>query len=86
MKIIDTKNKVCSLLRESSFDDEAAQIETFINKIVDKNETEKNFYIDEIVSRCHIKWLGDYYIKGVSYNSWISLIYELKKEVENYRC
>ena len=84
MKIVDLKNRVCSLLRESSFDEEATQIDSIIDRIIDPEEINKKKYIEEIVSRCNIRWLGDYYIKGVTYNSWVKLISNLEIEAKKY--
>ena len=84
MKIVDLKNRICFLLRESSFDKEAEQIDNIINRIIDPKEVDKKIYIDKIVSRCDIRWLGDYYIKNISYNLWLDLIFKLKIEAKKY--
>lgn len=85
MKIINIKNELCTLLRKSFFNEAAIQIDNLINRIIDPDETKVNTCIDKIISRCHIKWLGDYYIKDVSYNCWINLISRLEKEAKTYR-
>ena len=84
MKIVDLKNRICFLLRESSFDKEAEQIDDIINRIIDPKEVDKKKYIEKIISRCNIRWLGDYYIKNISYNSWVDLISKLEAEAKKY--
>ena len=85
MNLLFLKDKICSLLIDSSLHDEADAIDYAVKKIVDPKEEDKNYFIDDIASRCNIKWLGDYYIKNIDYNSWVSLLGKLKKEVLKYK-
>lgn len=42
---------------------------------LEKNDKNRLSAINDLISRCHVKWLGDYYINDLSYKEWTDLIY-----------
>ncbi|GKW26499.1 hypothetical protein PEC311524_40930 [Pectobacterium carotovorum subsp. carotovorum] len=76
MSMIDIGKEICVYLTFSSINNEVVEIENFIKIIVDESENieVRMSAIDNLLSRCHPKWLGDYYIEGVTYQEWMNLI------------
>ncbi|MDX5630811.1 MULTISPECIES: hypothetical protein [unclassified Brenneria] len=87
MNLKECSEKICDLLLRSSYQDEANEIGFLANKILnlDKGDSERISIIESLISRCHPKWLGDYYINGVNYKEWTDLVTafrnKLKKEI-----
>jgi hypothetical protein len=87
MNLKEYSEKICDLLIRSSYQDEANEIDLLVKEVLNfkKNDSERRSAIDSLISRCHPKWLGDYYINGVSYKEWTDLITtfrnKLKKEI-----
>ncbi|NTX79431.1 hypothetical protein FCL49_11025 [Serratia proteamaculans] len=80
MNLKEVSEKICKALISSSYIDEASKIKTLVDKVLtlDKNDNIRTAAIEELISRCHPKWLGDYYIKNTTYKEWTDLITDLK--------
>ncbi|MEQ9904268.1 hypothetical protein [Pectobacterium aroidearum] len=83
MNIKEIGNKICDHLILSSHQKEALEIDGLLKKIF--NETndpiEKKTVIDNLLLRCHPKWLGDYYVEGVTYQDWTNLISRFDRSI-----
>ena len=77
------RKKICNLLSLSGYVQEAKEISDMMNKllILDKGEAERRSTINNLISRCHTKWLGDYYVDNITYKEWTDIITEFKKKL-----
>lgn len=68
---------MCDILSRSGFNKEASEISSMVLMIstLEKNDKNRISAINDLISRCHVKWLGDYYINDLSYKEWTDLIY-----------
>lgn len=88
MTIEEYSSTICNLLKNSSFYEEAQEIDSLTNIIscFPKGEEKRRKALQSLISRCHPKWLGDYYITGVDYIEWTRLLTnfkaKLKKELD----
>ncbi|PXB00568.1 MULTISPECIES: hypothetical protein [Pectobacterium] len=87
MSIKEIGNKICDYLILSSHQKEALEIDGLLKKILDENNDpiERKEAADNLSSRCHPRWLGDYYIDGVTYKEWTDLITRLKKSLNKIK-
>lgn len=85
MNIKECSEEICHLLIQSSYEAEAAEIHSLVNKILTsgKDDNDREMAIKNLILRCHPKWLGDYYINGVSYVEWTNLISSLKTKLKS---
>ncbi len=60
----------------ASIEQEAMRIDGFIKKSIDENNNleERREAIKNLLSCCHPRWLGDYYVEGITYKEWTDLI------------
>ncbi|MFE8100742.1 hypothetical protein RBA63_13135 [Brenneria goodwinii] len=84
MNLKECPETICDLLMRSSYQDEANEINSLVNKVLNlsKNDSERTLAIESLISRCHPKWLGDYYINGVSHKEWTDLVTEFRKKLK----
>ncbi|WP_409309261.1 hypothetical protein [Pectobacterium sp. B1J-3] len=87
MNINNAGKRICDHLLSASIDKEAMEIASLIKIIIDENNDieERNEAIDNLLSRCHPKWLGDYYIKDVTYQEWFTLISKFNRALNKYK-
>lgn len=78
---IDALNRIVELLRTSDLPHEADELEKLAAEYHSSSIEKKRETADRIKNMCHPKWLGDFYIKGVSLREWYSLIDKLSKSV-----
>lgn len=85
MNIKECGERICYLLIQSSYESEAAEIHSLVNKILTSGEDDNDraIAIENLISRCHPKWLGDYYINGISYVEWTNLISLFKTKLNS---
>jgi len=83
MNLEDISDEICSTLVSSAYFDEANEIKELIINVLklEKNNPTRVSAIDSLISRCHPKWLGDYYINNVSYKEWTDLITKFKNKL-----
>lgn len=83
MNLEGISEKICDKLIFSSYVDEANEIKSLMTKLLtlDKSDPSRISAIDNLISRCHPKWLGDYYINNVTYKEWTDLITDFKKKL-----
>jgi len=83
MTLEETSRSLCDILSRSGFNKEASEISTMIFMIstLDKSDENRLSAINDLISRCHVKWLGDYYICNLSYKEWTNLIYSFKTKL-----
>ncbi|TDB42694.1 hypothetical protein C5467_23605 [Photorhabdus khanii subsp. guanajuatensis] len=76
MNIKECSETLCKHLMDSCYQSEAEEISRLVNILLDNytNEDEKMKATSNLLSRCHPRWLGDYYIKDVTYKYWTDLI------------
>lgn len=75
---------ICDLLTNSSFKVEAQEISSLINEILTlpKGNDTRKLAINNLISRCHPRWLGDYYINEIDYKKWTDLIADFKNQLK----
>lgn len=75
--------KIYDILMSSSYANEAEEINNLMSKVLILNEIDPVRFsaIESLLSRCHPRWLGDYYVKNFSYAEWISLITQFKTKL-----
>ncbi|MEN4913458.1 hypothetical protein [Erwinia amylovora] len=83
MNLEEVSQKICSVLISSAYVDEAREIKELMIKVLtlDENDPVRMSAIESLISRCHPKWLGDYYINNISYKEWTDLITNFKKKL-----
>ncbi len=83
MNLEETSAKICDILISSVYVDEANEInELMINVVIlDKSDPIRISAIENLISRCHPKWLGDYYINNITYKEWTDIISDFKKKL-----
>lgn len=76
MNIQEIGNKLCGYLVLFSNQNEVLEIDGILKKILDESSdpVERKEAIDNLLSRCQPKWLGDYYVEGITYQEWTNLI------------
>ncbi|VTQ52260.1 Uncharacterised protein [Campylobacter jejuni] len=59
------------------------EISILIDKVLTlgKDDNERALAIEGLISRCHPKWLGDYYINNITYKEWTDIITDFKKKL-----
>lgn len=84
MTIKQTSDTICDLLNQSSFKVEAQEISNLINDILTlpKGSDTRKLAINNLISRCHPRWLGDYYINDIDYKKWTNLISDFKNQLK----
>lgn len=87
MTLEETSRSLCDILTRSGFNKEAREISAMIFMIstLDNNDKNRLTYINDLISRCHVKWLGDYYISDLSYKEWTGLIHDFKVKLSRER-
>ncbi|QSB20386.1 hypothetical protein JN403_05255 [Pseudomonas sp. 15A4] len=81
MNIRACSDLICDHLTQSSFQKEADEVRQLTDAVL--NETAslsaRQDAAKQLISRCHVKWLGDYFIVGVSYDQWLKLLTQFSK-------
>ncbi|AOR64134.1 hypothetical protein [Pectobacterium wasabiae] len=86
MSLSDIGKSICDHLASASIDKEVEEIEMFLKIIDEGNDREEvNLAIDNLLSRCHIRWLGDYYIEGITYQEWNKLISKFRRSLNKLK-
>lgn len=87
MNLNEIAEKLCNILFSSAYNNEANEIRSLMIKVLslEKNDPVRISAIDDLISRCHPKWLGDYYIKNIIYSEWTDLIIDFKNELKRVR-
>ncbi|GAL58944.1 hypothetical protein [Pseudescherichia vulneris] len=87
MNLNEIAEKLCNILFSSAYNNEANEIRSLMIKVLslEKNDPVRISAIDDLISRCHPKWLGDYYIKNITYSEWTDLIIDFKNELKRVR-
>lgn len=69
MTFEEISRTVCDILSRSGFKKEASEISSMVLMIstLEKNDKNRLSAINDLISRCHVKWLGDYYISDLSH-------------------
>jgi len=75
--------QICDLLKNSSYEEEVKSIQDMFYKVkhLEKDDEKRILALENLISRCHPRWLGDYHIVGLSYQEWTDLIISFKKEL-----
>lgn len=83
MNLEEVGEKISDILASSSYLDEANDIKDLMIKVLtlNKNDPLRIVAIDNLISRCHPKWLGDYYVNNVTHKEWTDLITEFKNKL-----
>ncbi|MFZ4835078.1 hypothetical protein [Rouxiella sp. Mn2063] len=83
MNLENISDKICSVLITSAYVDEAKEIKGLMINILtlEKHNPIRVSALESLISRCHPKWLGDYYINNVSYKEWTDLITKFKNKL-----
>ncbi|MCU5771742.1 hypothetical protein N5923_08790 [Erwiniaceae bacterium BAC15a-03b] len=76
MNLEEISDNICNELIKSSYIDQADDIKRLMIKVLtlDVSDLIRNAAIDSLISRCHPKWLGDCYIKNITYKEWSDLV------------
>ncbi|MEB6533655.1 hypothetical protein MXM51_03720 [Pantoea stewartii] len=83
MNLEEVAKKICDILASSAYLDESNDIKDLMIKVLtlDKNDPLRMMAIDSLISRCHPKWLGDYYVNNITYKQWTDLITDFKNKL-----
>ncbi|NHB90457.1 hypothetical protein C5471_23380 [Photorhabdus tasmaniensis] len=84
MNIKECNEIICKHLIDSCYQDEANDIRNLTCIVLSNcaSEDEKTISTNDLLSRCHPRWLGDYYIKDVTYKYWTDLITKFRYLLE----
>ncbi|KGT94594.1 hypothetical protein NG99_08245 [Erwinia typographi] len=87
MNLEQISEKICNMLTASSYFDEANDIKKLMIKVLtlNRNDSDRVNAIDSLISRCHPKWLGDYYINNITYKEWTDLITQFKNKLNKVK-
>lgn len=87
MSLNEAGEKLCNILYLSAYDDEANEIRNLMIAInfLEKDDPVRISAIDDLILRCHPKWLGDYYIKNITYSEWTDLIVNFKNQLKRVK-
>ncbi len=77
----DALNRIIELLRANNVTSDADELEKLASKYYSSSLEKKREIAYSIRSMCHPKWLGDIYIKDVSFKEWYALLDRLSKSV-----
>ena len=82
---LDLINKIISDLNQAGFNKDANDLQELANLALDKNLSTdiRKDALKKIDSRCHVKWLGDYYLPHLSQNDWWDSLERLSKSTKN---
>lgn len=85
MTFEEISRTVCDILSRSGFNKDASEISSMVLMIstLEKNDKNRLSAINDLISRCHVKSLGDYYISDLSYKEWSDLIYVFKGKLSS---
>lgn len=83
MNLENIIDKICSILIASAYVDEAKEIKGLMINVLtlEKHNPIRVSALESLISRCHPKLLGDYYINNVSYKEWTDLITKFKNKL-----
>ncbi|TRX75372.1 hypothetical protein [Pseudomonas mangiferae] len=73
-------------LLHGGFDDEAGHIRQLTHEVLDEQlpaQTRRKAAVD-LIDRCHVRWLGDYYIPDIDYNAWGNLLTRFAKALNTF--
>ncbi len=81
MNLKECNDTLCDLLKRSGYEDEADEIQALVDIVLDPNssDSQRNEAIKNLTMRCHPKWLGDFFIDGMTYPQWTDLITHFEK-------
>lgn len=81
MNIRACSDLICDHLTQSSFQKEADEVRQLTDVVLNETASlgERQDAAKQLISRCHVKWLGDYFIVGVSYDQWLKLLTQFSK-------
>lgn len=80
-ELINTLKEVEVLLRNNNYFDQAKEISELSKRIKERVDSKKTLkeIKEKIISRCHVRWLGDLYIKEFKGTyDWQSLLSKLR--------
>jgi len=86
MTFSDLIASVVSDLQQGGFIKDADDLQHLANLALDKNISKdmRKDALKRIEMRCHVKWLGDFYLKHLSQKEWWGKLEKLKKSTNNY--
>ena len=71
-------NQASSHLRNNNY----YQLADELDKYLEGAERGEKESVDEIIKRCHIKWMGDIFIEELEFDDWIQLLEKVKKSAQ----
>lgn len=85
MTFEEISRTVCDILSRSGFNKKASDISSMVLMIstLEKNDKNRLSAINDLISRCPVKWLGNYRISDLSYKEWTDLIYFFKDKLSS---
>jgi hypothetical protein len=86
MEISELLIEINSHLRQAGFINDADELQKFCNILLDKKLAvdSHNAILIEIAMRCHVKWLGDYYLPHLSQKDWWGKLENLSKATKKH--
>ena len=81
---LDLITTIASDLHQGGFINDANDLQQLANQALDQNLSADNRKdaFRKIDARCHIKWLGDYYLPHLSQKDWWGRLEKLSKSTE----
>ena len=79
-------NNIVSDLHRAGFIKDADELQHLANLALDQNllANTRRDALGQIEMRCHVKWLGDFYLPHLSQKSWWGQLEKLGKSTKKY--
>lgn len=76
MNLKECNDTLCDLLRRSGHEDQANEIQALLDIVLAPGSSDslRDEAIKNLAMRCHPRWLGDFFIDGMTYPRWTDLI------------
>jgi hypothetical protein len=75
-------NEILELLRRNHFNQQADELEVLASQYYSVSKDEKENIAVKIKQICHPKWLGDFFIHGITQKDWFGLLDRLNRSIK----
>lgn len=73
--------KILEYMHQNNFDQQANELEVLAAQYYNSTNEQKENVRSKIKQMCHPKWLGDFFIPGITQKEWFRLLDRLSKSV-----
>lgn len=83
---LDSITKIINDLNQAGFNKDANDLQELATLALDENLSRdiRKDALKQTDSRCHVKWLGDYYLPHLSQKDWWDSLEKLSKSTKKY--